>query len=106
MDAHECPLGVRQDDVDNLRMRMHDLADKLGAVVTRVEVSAVRLEAASTQIARIDSDLRETQGAVIALQTRANEATNQASREGAKWGGVVGGAIGAAAWLYSVLGGK
>ena len=87
------------DEVDNLRVRMHDLADKLGAVVTRVEVSASKLEAASTQIVRMDELLDETRAAVLVLQTRANDA----ARSGAKWGGVVGGIIGGAAWVYSML---
>lgn len=90
------------DEVDSLRARMHDLADKLGAVVTRVEVSASKLEAASAQIERMDVALDETRAAVLVLQTRANDA----SRAGAKWGGLVGGIIGGAAWIYSALGGK
>lgn len=95
-------MGTNADEMDALRQRMTDLADKLGVVVTRVEVSAAKLEAASAQITRMDATLDETRAAVLVLQTRANDA----SRAGAKWGGVVGGAIGAAAWLYSLLGGK
>ena len=94
-------MGITGDEVDNLRQRMHDLADKLGAVVTRVEVSATKLEAAGAQIVRMDASLDETRAAVLVLQTRANDA----SRAGAKWGGVVGGALTAAAWLLSQLGG-
>ena len=88
------------DEVERLRDRMHDLADKLGAVVTRVEVSATKLEAAGEHLARMDATLTETRAAVLVLETRANAA----GRAGAKWGGIIGGALAAAAWILSQLG--
>lgn len=90
------------DEIDRIRDRMHDLADTLGAVVTRVEVSATKLEAASSKIDRIETDLAETKSIVLVMQTRASDA----SKSGAKWGGVVGGALAAAAWILSQLKGQ
>ena len=95
-------MSTNADEVDRLRERMHDLADTLGAVVTRVEVSATKLEAAGARIERMDATLAETKDAVLVLQTRADDA----SRSGAKWGGIVGGALAGATWLLSQLKGQ
>lgn len=87
------------DDVDKLRDRLHDLADKLGAAVTRTEVTAAKLEGVTTQLGRIEDTANriakkvdDNTDRITVLETRADEARTAGTKWGAA-GGFVGGFI-------------
>lgn len=92
------------DDIDKLRERLHDLADKLGALVTRTEVTATKLDGVNAQLGRIETSAMATADKVeghamrlATLETRADEAKHAAAKWGAGLGAMLGAAA-AAAW--------
>lgn len=90
-----------------LRVRMHELADKLNAAVTRTEVVAAKLEAFDDNLARVanaiealsqrerdrNGKIEATIGRVIALETRDSDMRAAGGRWGAVGGGLIAGLI-------------
>jgi hypothetical protein len=106
------------DEVEIMRGRLHDMADKLAAVVTRIEVTAVRVEGFSDQLGRIEHICNATSGHLKELNGRTSGNTqdiailkdraDQARNAGRTWGltaGGIGTAI-AAALAYFLRGFK
>ncbi|HYE87469.1 MAG TPA: hypothetical protein VEA16_14000 [Vicinamibacterales bacterium] len=91
-----------QQEILTLRQRTHDLANAVSAAVTRIEVTATKLEYVGPQLDRIEAACTKLAdkvdshtGRLTTLETRADESRISGRNWGLSAGGI-GTAIGAA----------
>lgn len=82
-------MTVNEEDHHLTRQRIHDLADSIGAVVTKVAVIEERQKGVTQQLDRIETAVTALPAKVAVLESQAANAANS----GAKWGAGVGAAV-------------